>query len=944
MEVKYSETKGPEMCWLFPEDYTDQETLQTVPKFCFPFSMDSLAVRQDGQNFTFVLTDVESKQRFGFCQLSDGAHSGCCFLSYLPWFEVFYKLLNMLVNYTNKGQESLKKELLESLHALPIPDPGMSIYLNMQACFTVPDLRELPSIPENRNLTEYFVAVDVNNMLHLYASMLYERRVLISSSNLSTLTACVHGAAATLYPMYWQHVYIPVLPQHLLDYCCAPMPYLIGVHSSLMEKVRVMALDDVVILNVDTNTLETPFDDLQNLPNDVVSALKNRLKKGSTTMGDGAARAFLKSQAALFGSYRSALRIEPDEPITFNEDAFMTHRSNTMRQFLQNATQLQLFKQFIDGRLELLNSGEGFNDVFEEEINMGEYAGSDKVYHQWLLTFKKGGGAIFNTVKTKANPAMKTVYKFAKDHAKMGIKEVRSRLKQKEMTENSHSSSRDDSTSTHSVSTQRKDAHTWEQRRPITVHFGQSFHPWPLAAKRPRSNLEIEGSHEHFMRPTRHYTVFLCEDSSGDELSQDDDFISAFPDHFLLSTPFEWSQSYQSLKDTDLVEKKGEVRTVCFQGNTTMHGPIHTKLSELSLLDDSFSNQQKKPTYALHTINSAHTVLDTGQSLEELNSVCNPIEQHGNFSYQHMELSGDENTQTFLGLKHSSYNKFWSQKLPDTVAFSSQDSSSFNTPLSVLPLEPCTPSKDRASPGLEMNEERSITIPRPQVQKKLPEPGAVLSPTVTLLQGLRQDEKEVAESVKRQVIHQALNTSPLTQSQPPSTDPGPDLLRLLDPLSEGEEPSEPSLPPQPALTPFQGQHSLNPFTQVPHYFLQKYYNSVPPDNPFSTTCLSPQTTAYFHTPPVLMFSQASPMGGTTMNGAWPVDRASPASSNSTSLFSLIDSPAPSCLSQALPPTHLADKPNDPFSDLLTMATSSTVITTQTKRKMEDLHRKWETFD
>ncbi len=31
--------------------------------------------------------------------------------------------------------------------------------------------------------------------------------------------------------------------------------------------------------------------------------------------------------------------------------------------------------QFIDGRLERLNSGEGFSDQFEEEINMGEYAG-----------------------------------------------------------------------------------------------------------------------------------------------------------------------------------------------------------------------------------------------------------------------------------------------------------------------------------------------------------------------------------------------------------------------------------------------------------------------------------------------------------------------------------------------------------------------------------------
>lgn len=44
-----------------------------------------------------------------------------------------------------------------------------------------------------------------------------------------------------------------------------------------------------------------------------------------------------------------------------------------------------------------------------------------------------------------------------------------------------------------------------------------------------------------YVRPTRHYTVFLCEDSSGDELSQDDDSIAAFPEHFLLSAPFEWS-------------------------------------------------------------------------------------------------------------------------------------------------------------------------------------------------------------------------------------------------------------------------------------------------------------------------------------------------------------------------------------------------------------------
>lgn len=37
-----------------------------------------------------------------------------------------------------------------------------------------------------------------------------------------------------------------------------------------LQRVRRLALDDVVVLNVDTNTLETPYDDLQSLPSDVV--------------------------------------------------------------------------------------------------------------------------------------------------------------------------------------------------------------------------------------------------------------------------------------------------------------------------------------------------------------------------------------------------------------------------------------------------------------------------------------------------------------------------------------------------------------------------------------------------------------------------------------------------------------------------------------------------
>ncbi|XP_030617472.1 DENN domain-containing protein 1A isoform X7 [Delphinapterus leucas] len=827
VEVAYPRTGGtvsdPEVQRQFPEDYSDQEVLQTLTKFCFPFYVDSLSVSQVGQNFTFVLTDIDSKQRFGFCRLSSGAKSCFCILSYLPWFEVFYKLLNILADYRTKGQESQWNELLETLHKLPIPDPGVSVHLSVHSYFTVPDTRELPSIPENRNLTEYFVAVDVNNMLHLYASMLCERRILVICSKLSTLTACIHGSAAMLYPMFWQHVYIPVLPPHLLDYCCAPMPYLIGIHLSLMEKVRNMALDDVVILNVDTNTLETPFDDLQSLPNDVISSLKNRLKKVSTTTGDGVARAFLKAQAAFFGSYRNALKIEPEEPITFCEEAFVSHyRSGAMRQFLQNATQLQLFKQFIDGRLDLLNSGEGFSDVFEEEINMGEYAGSDKLYHQWLSTVRKGSGAILNTVKTKANPAMKTVYKFAKDHAKMGIKEVKNRLKQKDITENGCVPTTEEQLPKTAPSplVEAKDPKFREDRRPITVHFGQVRPPRPHVIKRPKSNIAVEGRRTSVSSP-------------------------------------EQPQPYRTLKESDSAGDEAESPE---QRAREPVGPTPAppdRAASIDLLEDVFSSLDME--VPLQPLGQA-------KSLEDLRPPKDLREQPGTFDYQRLDLGRSERSRGMPGalkLAHP-HSKLWSLGQDDMAVPSKPPATSPEKPSALLGKSPALPSRPQNRDGILNPTDKeevptptlgSITIPRPQ-GRKTPELGIVPPPPTARPAKLQaagtalcdfSSEGLQAERERRAALGSAaipgLHPSAAPQDptellQPLSLAPGAAgtgsdaLLALLDPLSTAWSGS--TLPPGPTApnvaTPFTPQFSFPPMgtpTPFPQPSLNPFVPSVP---------------------------------------------------------------------------------------------------------------------
>lgn len=497
--------RDPGVQFTFPEDVTDEESCQILPRFCFPYDMqrarDGVAV----QHFTFALTDLEGCQRFGFCRLANTSQTCLCILSYLPWFEVFYKLLNNLADYLSKGQTSEAKTLLCELYKQPIPQVSGSVTLSMVPYFIAPDPRSLPSIPENRNLTELIVAVDVGNLLQLYASMLFERRILIFASKLSTLTSCVHALSAVLYPMCWQHIFIPVLPPHLLDYCCAPMPYLIGVHTSLSEKVRSRGLEEVIILNVDTNTLETPFDDLKRIPPDVMSELKLGLKRQAVSPGCGVSRAFLKAQALLFGGYRQALQ-DQDGELCFNKELLLDHKSTSMKHFLQSAVHLQFFKQFIDSRLDILNKGKEPDDLFEEEIVKCEAsAGKSKSYQQLVGNIKKGGGALILNMRSKANMR-------AKGLTKSGLKNLLSHKSQSEELSLQRGGS---------MSHRRAQSEGLQSRLPITQHFGKSRPIRPIHKSRALGDEQHKDAGETWDRAEsaveREYDHQKVDDDDGED-------------------------------------------------------------------------------------------------------------------------------------------------------------------------------------------------------------------------------------------------------------------------------------------------------------------------------------------------------------------------------------------------------------------------------------------
>ncbi|XP_017123257.1 DENN domain-containing protein 1C isoform X2 [Drosophila elegans] len=386
----------------FPEGFRDQEVLTGIPSFAFPCDLSSTSV----QTYSFVHTTGDSKWRFGFCRQDPKTNTAMVLITYLPWHDTFLKLLPILAELKRTDSNGFRAFLSEAYNQ-GIPDSGgnLKVYYNVgqsHFVFERPLQFQLPSMPENHNLNLYYNFVEPKEMIAVFAAMLAERRIIFTSRHLDRLSSCIQAANAFLYPMVWQHIFIPVLPWEFKDYLGAPMPYLIGVPEPVLETVTSDELGEVVILNCDTKIFESPFDDVHNLPTEIVSQLKKHLNHTHDHIGDRISKIFLNALVQLIGGYRDAVEYHETSK-TFSPQKFIESRPAHLRPFLAKMMDLQIFAQFIDDRLNMLNSGLGFSDEFElETVRYAEKKKRGRNY------------AIMKNLKDKVKEGsrgMKTAYK-----------------------------------------------------------------------------------------------------------------------------------------------------------------------------------------------------------------------------------------------------------------------------------------------------------------------------------------------------------------------------------------------------------------------------------------------------------------------------------------------------------------------------------------------------
>ncbi|VDK67089.1 unnamed protein product [Onchocerca ochengi] len=225
-------------------------------------------------------------------------------------------------------------------------------------------------------MLEFYNAISEKQMIAL---LLKERRILFTSPKLSQLSSCVFAAAALLYPMHWQNLFIPVLPAGLVDMLMAPMPYLIGVPKKILQSMKQLELDDVMVIDLEERTLQSAHDDVMDLPAEALSILRHHLHSSSNMFfSDGLARSFLKTNVFLFGGYHKGLSCS-SYSFSWDRQKFIQNQKPGLQAYLRSLLGqdgVQYLERFIDERIASLNSGVPIDDEFEKEIRVNEMKSS----------------------------------------------------------------------------------------------------------------------------------------------------------------------------------------------------------------------------------------------------------------------------------------------------------------------------------------------------------------------------------------------------------------------------------------------------------------------------------------------------------------------------------------------------------------------------------------
>lgn len=377
-------TYSPEVTYQFPklERPTKQmreaeERLKAIPQFCFPDARDWVPVSEySSETFSFMLTGGDGSRRFGYCRRLLPSGKGprlpevYCVISRLGCFDLFSKILDE-VERRRGISAALVYPFMRSLMESPFPAPGKTIrvktFLPGAGNEVIELRRPMDSRLEHVDFECLFRCLSVRQIIRIFASLLLERRVIFVAEKLSTLSSCSHAVVALLYPFSWQHTFIPVLPSSMIDIVCCPTPFLVGLLSNSLPKLKELPVEEALMVDLGSDRFIRQMDDEDALlPRKLQAALEQALERKGELIGQDSdsdtdeecntlnglvSEVFIRFFVETIGHYSLFLAQNERGARVFQREAFRKSvASKSIRRFLEVFMESQMFAGFIQDR------------------------------------------------------------------------------------------------------------------------------------------------------------------------------------------------------------------------------------------------------------------------------------------------------------------------------------------------------------------------------------------------------------------------------------------------------------------------------------------------------------------------------------------------------------------------------------------------------------------
>ncbi|KAJ8258798.1 hypothetical protein COCON_G00178100 [Conger conger] len=364
----------PQITYQFPkhdgrvkfQKQEEETTLKAITLFCFPEGINWTPMTDyRSETFSFVLTEVDGSRRNGYCRRllphGKGARppEAYCIISRVACFGLFSKIFDE-VEKRRQIAMAMIYPFMQSLREAPFPAPGDTVkiksFIPESGTEIISLTRPLDSWLEHVNFHTLFHCLSDAEVLQVFAATVLERRIIFVAEELSTLSQVIHAVTALLYPFTWQHTFISIVPEILIDVVMAPTPYLLGVQKHMLDCVT----DHTDLLIVDLtegaeNTFITSMGDEntilpQKLEEEILLALSTR-KENSTPeeLKKVVSEAFLPFFIKTVGHFTSHMKRERrGQQGVFQKKSFSKAvEPKATRQFVKKFMQTQMFDLFI---------------------------------------------------------------------------------------------------------------------------------------------------------------------------------------------------------------------------------------------------------------------------------------------------------------------------------------------------------------------------------------------------------------------------------------------------------------------------------------------------------------------------------------------------------------------------------------------------------------------